>query len=59
MDYMRLNARQEKFKSMYPKLAKWDAEQRKLMHRGEITKEEYLKSREANFAYVLDEEDDE
>lgn len=43
---------------MFPKLAKWDQQQRKLLKQGQITKEEYLKKREENFAEVLGEQQD-
>ena len=45
-------------KIMYPRLYAWDQKQRDKLKRGQITKEEYLREREANYADLSDSEDE-
>lgn len=43
---------------MFPRLYRWDQQQLQRLRRGEITKEEYIRERNENFADVLDDEDE-
>lgn len=47
-----------KIQTQFPKLYRWDQQQLQRLKKGEITQEEYVKERDANFADVLDDEDE-
>lgn len=47
-----------RIQTMFPKLYRWDQQQIMRLKRGEISKEEYVRERNANFADVLDDEDE-
>ena len=48
----------DKIQTEFPRLFKWDQDMRWKVKIGTISKEEYLKERDANFADVLDDEAD-
>jgi len=48
-----------KIKTFFPKLYKWDQEQRVALRQGKITKEEYIRKREENFADAMESEEEE
>lgn len=58
MDYMKLHMRVESFRTLFPRLSKWDEEAKRLVRNGAMPRDEYLKLREENQADVLDEEEE-
>ena len=56
--YFPSHPKQQKVQTMYPRLYRWDKMQQQKVKMGLISKEEYLKSREENFAQISDSEEE-
>ena len=50
--------RAETFKTLFPRLTKWDEEARRLVRAGILAREDYLRQRLENQVDVLDEEEE-